>query len=146
VATDRRLLFLLQRATHAAISRANRITLDSLGVSAAQLATLTYLTKRPRSTMTEVADFFDLNKSGVSGMVSRLERAGLVKREPSPDDKRASLLSLTAKGEIVQERSAPLIRRATAEITDGFTSAEMDVVFRFLRALIDKFADAEDEA
>jgi DNA-binding MarR family transcriptional regulator len=146
VATDRRLLFLLQRATHAAISRANRFTLEELGVSAAQLATLAYLAKRPRSTMTEVADLFDLNKSGVSGMVSRLERAALVKREPSPDDKRASLLSLTAKGETVHERSAPLIRRATAEITDGFTSDEMVVVFRFLRAIIDKFADEEDKA
>ena len=146
MATDRRLLFLLQRATHAAISRANRITLEELGVSAAQLATLAYLAKRPHSTMTEVADLFDLNKSGVSGMVSRLERAALIKREPSPDDKRASLLSLTAKGETVHERSAPLIRRATAEITDGFTSAEMDVVFRFLRAIIEKFAAEENEA
>jgi DNA-binding MarR family transcriptional regulator len=146
MATDRRLLFLLQRATHAAVSRANRITLEALGVSAAQLATLAYLAKRPRSTMTEVADLFDLNKSGVSGMASRLERGGLVKREPSPGDKRASLLSLTTKGQTVHERSAPLIRRATAEITDGFTSAEMDVVFRFLRAIIDKFADEEDVA
>jgi hypothetical protein len=40
---------------------------------------------------------------------------------------------------------APLIRRATAEITDGFTSAEMVVVFRFLRAIIDKFADEEED-
>jgi DNA-binding MarR family transcriptional regulator len=145
MATDRRLLFLLQRATRAAVSRANRITLEELGVSAAQLATLAHLARHPRSTMTEVAELFDLNKSGVSGMVSRLERAALVVREPSRDDKRASFLSLTAKGASVHERSAPLIRRATAEITDGFTSAEMDVVFRFLRAVIDKFADEENE-
>ena len=146
MAADRRLLFLLQRATHAAIGRANRITLEELGVSAAQLATLAYLAKRPRSTMTEVADLFDVNKSGVSGMVSRLERAVLVEREPSPDDKRASLLSLTAKGVTVHERSAPLIRRTTAEMTDGFTSAEMDVVLRFLRAIIDKCANEENKA
>src|SRR5689334_9918348 len=124
MATDRRLLFLLQRASRAALCRANRVMLEELGVSAAQFATLAYLAKHPRSTMTEVADLFDLNKSGVSGMVSRLERAGLARREPSQDDKRASLLSLTAKGEAVHERSAPLIRRATAEITGGFTSAE----------------------
>jgi DNA-binding MarR family transcriptional regulator len=68
-----------------------------------------------------------------------------VKREPSPTDKRASLLSLTAKGAAVHERSAPLIRRATAEMTQGFTSGEMDVVFRFLRAVVDKYADEEDE-
>jgi DNA-binding MarR family transcriptional regulator len=146
MATDRRLLFLLQRATHAALGRANRIMLDGLGVSAAQFATVAHLAKRPRSTMTDVAELFDLNKSGVSGMVARLERAGLVKREASPDDKRASLLSLTAKGEAMHERSAPLIRRATAEITDGFTPSELDVVFRFLRGIIDKCADEETSA
>jgi hypothetical protein len=58
----------------------------------------------------------------------------------------ASLLSLTAKGEAMHERSAPLIRRATAEITEGFTSAELDVVFRFLRAIIDRCADEENSA
>jgi DNA-binding MarR family transcriptional regulator len=146
VATDRRLLFLLQRATRAAIGHANRITFDGLGVSAAQLATLAYLAKRPQSTMTDLAELFDLNKSGVSGMVARLERAGLIEREPSPDDKRASLLSLTAKGESIHERSAPLIRRATAEVTDGFTREEIEVVLRFLRTIVDRYAEEESES
>jgi DNA-binding MarR family transcriptional regulator len=146
VAKDRRLLFLLQRAARAAVSHANRLMLEDLGVSAAQLATLAYLAKRPRSTMTDIAELLDLNKSGVSGMLARLERAGLVKREPSSDDKRASLIALTSKGENIHERSQPLIRRATAEITDGFTSDEMEVIFRFLRAIIDKYAAEENES
>jgi DNA-binding MarR family transcriptional regulator len=145
MATDRRLLFLLQRAAQVAMSRANRITLDALGVSAAQLATLAYFAKHPGSTMTDIAELLDLNKSGVSGMLARLERAGLVKREPSPDDKRASLLSLTAKGQSIHERAAPLIRRATVEATDGFTPNELEVVFRFLRTIIDRFAAEENE-
>ncbi len=142
---DRRLFFLLPRAARAIMGRANEVTIRELGVSAAQLATLAYLAKKPRSTMTDVAGLLDLNKSGVSGMISRLERAGLVKREPSPRDGRASLLSLTAKGESVRAESVPLIRRATSEMTAGFEPGEIDIVFRFLNSVIDKCAGAEEE-
>ncbi|WP_394827138.1 MarR family winged helix-turn-helix transcriptional regulator [Pendulispora albinea] len=145
MASDRRLFFLLQRAARAAMGRANEVMIEALGVSSSQLATLAYLAKRPRSTLTDVANLFDLNKSGVSSMITRLERAGLVKREPSPRDGRASLLSLTAKGEAVRAESVPLIRRATAEMTEGFTSAEVEVIYRFLSAIIEKCAGAEEE-
>jgi len=127
------------------MGRANEVTIRVLGVSSAQLATLAYLAKRPRSTMTDVANLFDLNKSGVSSMIARLERAGLVEREPSPRDGRANLLSLTAKGEAVRAESVPLIRRATAEMTEGFTPDEVEIVFRFLNTLIDKCAGSEEE-
>ncbi|WP_394842007.1 MarR family transcriptional regulator [Pendulispora brunnea] len=127
------------------MARANEATIRELGVSSSQLATLAYLAKKPGATMTDVAHLFDLNKSGVSGMVARLERAGLVKREPSPRDGRATLLSLTPKGESVRAEAMPLIRRATAEMTEGFTPEEVDVVYRFLNAIIDKCADAKEE-
>ncbi|WP_394831354.1 MarR family winged helix-turn-helix transcriptional regulator [Pendulispora rubella] len=142
---DRRLFFLLPRAARMVMARANDATIRVLGVSSAQLATLAYLAKKPGSTMTDVANLFDLNKSGVSGMVARLERAGLVKREPSPRDGRATLLWLTPKGESVRAESMPLVRRATAEMTEGFTPEEVDVIYRFLNAIIDKCADAEEE-
>ncbi|MDB4973462.1 MAG: Transcriptional regulator, MarR family [Myxococcaceae bacterium] len=141
---DRRLIFVLQRASRAALRRANELTMDALGVSAVQLATLAYLAKRPRSTMTELANLFDLNKSAVSGMIARLERAGLVERAADPRDGRANLVSLTAKGLGVYSNSVPLIRRAIAELTEGFTPAELEVVFRFLNSVIERYADSDD--
>lgn len=141
VATDRRLLYLLQRASRAAIARANTRTVEQLGVSATQLATLAHLAKQPGSTMTDIADLFDLNKSAVSGMLSRLEKAGLVERRPNPKDGRGSLLFLTDRGESVRASAMPLVKRATAELTDGFSAAEVDVIYRFLNAIVERYSE-----
>jgi len=135
---DRRLLFVLQRAARAALAHANELTLDALGVSAPQLATLSYLAKHPKATMTAIADLLDLNKSAVSSMITRLERAGLVTRAEDPEDARANLVSLTPKGQQVRESSRPVINRAQAEVTDGFSAAELEVIYRFLNTVIER--------
>ncbi|MGW1890611.1 MarR family winged helix-turn-helix transcriptional regulator [Streptomyces sp. NPDC002004] len=48
-----------------------------------------------------------LDRSGVTRRASRLEAAGLVRREPDPGDRRATLLALTSEG----ERTVELLRR-----------------------------------
>lgn len=49
-------------------------------------------------TMQELARFLDLDKSSVTGLVDRAERRGLVARAPSPADRRAVRVRLTAEG------------------------------------------------
>jgi DNA-binding MarR family transcriptional regulator len=139
--SDRRLLFLLQRAARAAVNYANDATLERLGISVAQLGTLSHLAKHPGSSMTEVADLLDLNKSAVSGMMTRLERARLVKRVANPNDGRAALLFLTPKGDSVRVDAGPVFRRTISEMTKGFTEGELEVVYRFLNKLVEGHAD-----
>ena len=135
---DRRLLFLLQRASRAALARTNSRLFDRPGTSVEQLATLSFVAGRPGCTLTDISDLLDLNKSAVSGMIGRLERAGTLRREPNPKDGRGSLLHLTPRGEKVRRESQPVFRSAMAELTQGFTAAEMNVVFRFLNAVVER--------
>jgi DNA-binding MarR family transcriptional regulator len=137
MAEDRRFLFLLQRATRAAIARVNASTHRRLGVSVAQLATLSYLAPRNGCTMTEIAGLLDLHKPAASAMLRRLERARLVRREPNPRDGRGALLFLTPKGERVRVASRPVFQGAMSKMTEGFTPRELDVVFQFLNALVE---------
>ncbi|MFK8907888.1 MarR family winged helix-turn-helix transcriptional regulator [Streptomyces sp. YS-3] len=51
----------------------------------------------PRSAA-DLAPEVGIDRSGVTRRASRLEAAGLVRREPDPDDGRAQLLVLTARG------------------------------------------------
>ena len=51
-----------------------------------------------RPTMNQLAKLLGLDKSSVTGLVDRAERRGLVVRVPSPIDRRAVLVSLTAAG------------------------------------------------
>jgi DNA-binding MarR family transcriptional regulator len=136
VTTDRRLFFLMHRANRALMAYANARTTEALGVSTAQLGTIYYVAKHPQCSLTDIADVLDLNKSAVSGMVQRLERAELVRREANPRDARGSLLSLTERGESVRVRSLAVTRSLTAEITAGFSEDEVATVARFLGTLV----------
>ncbi|MFJ5228528.1 MarR family winged helix-turn-helix transcriptional regulator [Kitasatospora sp. NPDC088391] len=55
-----------------------------------------------------------LDRSGVTRRASRLEEAGLVRREPDPADRRAQLLVLTGPG----ERAVAELRRRLAGLID----------------------------
>lgn len=50
----------------------------------------------------------DMDKSKVSRAASRLEAAGLITKEPNPDDRRLLRLALTEKGQAVMAELAPL--------------------------------------
>jgi len=143
VAADRRLFLQLHRANHVLAAYVNRRTRELLGVSSAQLGTLYHLAKHPQCTASDIADVLELNKSAVSSMLSRLERAELVKRTPNPDDARGSRLSLTPRGEAVRERSIAVTRKLSAEITEGFSEQEVDAVARFLASISDRFGRDE---
>ena len=51
-----------------------------------------------RMRMSALADSVLLSLSGITRLVERLERAGLVVREPSPDDRRGFFTTLTETG------------------------------------------------
>ena len=104
----------------------------------AQLGTLSYLAQRHGCTMTEIAELLDLNKPAVSAMLRRLERSHLIRREPNPHDGRGTLLFLTAKGERVRLASRPVFQRAMSEVTGDFAASELEVVFRYLNALLER--------
>lgn len=58
-----------------------------------------------------------VTSGGMTPILDRLERAGLVERVPNPADRRGSLVRLTASG-----------RKVVDEAMDGHTGAEHDVV------------------
>lgn len=137
---DRRLFFLFHRAQKALAAHASARLDELLGISVPQLTTLMYVAKHAGCSLTELADLLDLNKSAVTGLVQRMERAGTLRRAPNPEDARASHLFVTPKGEEVVDRARPLLRRLNADLTDGFSSDEMETVYRYLNTLVARFA------
>jgi DNA-binding MarR family transcriptional regulator len=50
-------------------------------------------------TLREISRAFDVDPSAATVAVDRLERRGLVRREPHPEDKRSKLVTLTDRGQ-----------------------------------------------
>lgn len=70
------------------------------GVSIPQLLCLQFLSKQKeyRANAKQLKEFLNLNASTVSGILSRLEKKGLIAKLPKAADKRITLISLTSKG------------------------------------------------
>ena len=106
---------------------------------------LFFLGKNDGALMSEAGAALDLGAPGVSGLVDRMERAGLVERGLDEHDRRAFRIWLTDAGRTALKRSRSNLTELNARLTEGFTAAEIDVVARWLTSLQDKFPASYDE-
>jgi DNA-binding MarR family transcriptional regulator len=92
----------LVKALDAELSAAHELPLSSYEV-------LIALEAAPgrRRRMAELADSVLLSRSGMTRLVDRLEREGLLAREDCPDDRRGSFAVLTDRGAELLERARP---------------------------------------
>ena len=73
----------------------------------------------------ELARAVVLSRSGLSRLLDRLEAAGLVRREPSPDDRRGAFAVLTPAGRVARLRAWPTYSRGiNAYFAEQLTPAE----------------------
>ncbi|MFE3292990.1 MarR family winged helix-turn-helix transcriptional regulator [Rhodococcus sp. NPDC059234] len=73
-----------------------------------------------------------LNSASVTAVIDRLERAGHVRRQRDPGDRRRVLIEVTPTAvELGQAFFGPVIARATTAV-DGYSTHEVRTVLRFL--------------
>lgn len=83
--------------------------------------------------MTELAQAVVLSKSGFTSLVDRMERAGLIERQPDPDDRRAIRVVLTREGVRRFQEAAVLHRDVVHRIfTSVVTVDEARVILEAL--------------
>ncbi len=126
---------------HAVITR--KLEAELLGEQDLPLASydvLVQLVDAPgrRLRMTELASAVLLSRSGLSRLVDRLQREGLVSREAATEDGRGMYAVLQPAGLERLRAAAPTHLRGVAEhMTGKFTDAELQT----LRALLDRLCD-----
>ncbi|MCX4575475.1 MarR family transcriptional regulator [Streptomyces sp. NBC_01571] len=77
-----------------------------------------------RPGMLELARHLDLDKSSMTGLVTRAEKRGLVRREPSPHDGRAVLVALTPLGRELTDRCTAEMDERVAALTSSLTPTD----------------------
>jgi len=141
---DGRIFFLINRSRHVLLKWADAILVEELSVTSAQLAALFLLEKEDGCLLKELSRGLGLNNSAITGLVSRMEKAGLIEKHSSPEDGRAFQVYVTAKGARTAAAALPLIDRFNELAAEGFTKEEMETVCRFLGSVIEKVSRADD--
>ncbi|MFI1992966.1 MarR family winged helix-turn-helix transcriptional regulator [Actinoplanes sp. NPDC020271] len=80
-----------------------------------------------RLTMTELADGVVYSRSGLTYQAGLLEKAGLITRGPSPDDERATLVTITEAGAALVARVLPgHVQVARSLLFDPLSDTDVD--------------------
>ncbi|GAA1708461.1 MarR family winged helix-turn-helix transcriptional regulator [Isoptericola hypogeus] len=102
------------------------------GISAAGCGVLLHLADHPGATIGEVTAALQASPAGTSGLLARMEGAGLVRRRADPDDHRTVRLDLTPAGTAALTDVRGALAELNARLTDGFSPDELAVVARWL--------------
>jgi DNA-binding MarR family transcriptional regulator len=90
-----------------------------------------------RLTMGQLGAVAAVSRTRVSRVVDELVRAGLVTREPNPDDGRSAFAALSPAGRAALRKAAPTyVAAVRREFVDHLTSREADVLAGALRKVL----------
>ncbi|WP_394840961.1 MarR family transcriptional regulator [Pendulispora brunnea] len=110
--------------------------LRPLGFGMAYLPVVVALEENGPLLQKDLADRAHVEQPTMAALLARMERDGIIAREPHPGDKRASLVSLTA----VAKARAPVARERLIEGAEqalaGFSAAERATLVALLRRLV----------
>jgi DNA-binding MarR family transcriptional regulator len=121
------------------MKKAQKATLREHGLTPEEWGVMTRLrlgSDACRSSPGDLANDLELSSGAMTSRLDRLEDAGLVRRLPDPDDRRAVVVELTAKGREAWDTSANVQGRREAFFARTLTKAEQKQLNTLLRKLL----------
>jgi DNA-binding MarR family transcriptional regulator len=77
-----------------------------------------------------------LEPSTMTGLLDRMERAGLLTRKADPDDRRAQRVMLTVRGRTVEETALEVVERSLAQMLTGVSESDLERMRLSLRQVL----------
>jgi DNA-binding MarR family transcriptional regulator len=124
--------FLLAKL-HAAGSVLNNRALAAFGLKERSYSVLALANSGLEPTQREMAEFLSLDPSQIVALIDELEKRGLVVRVPGKQDRRAKIVSATAKGATTFRQAETAAREAESAALAGLSSAEIRTLKQLLR-------------
>jgi MarR family 2-MHQ and catechol resistance regulon transcriptional repressor len=129
-----KLLVVLARA-HAAVTAHLHAQVATHGLTLTEFGILEVLYHKGPLLLGEVQRRILVSSGGVTYLVDRLERKGLVERRACPEDRRARYAALTGEGEKLISRIFPEHADTIARVMDSLTLEEQREATDLLRKL-----------
>lgn len=125
-------LYLLQSASFAEVFGRFGITFGEYEV----LAALTRSGPPHRLKPGELVGALVLSSGAVTNRIDRVEAAGLVERLPDPDDRRGTLVALTARGRAVVDEALRAHLANEERLLSGLSGGDREQLTQLLRKLL----------
>jgi len=123
------LFFRLWRASHSQTAAA----LQSIGLTPPLFAVLNYLQANEGAIQQQIGSAMGIDPSTMVSLVDQLERAGLAKRRPHAQDRRAREVLITPKGRRTLGRARELAEKVEGDVLQGLLPDERRQLVTLLR-------------
>lgn len=128
------------------LTRIGDARLRGLGLATAQLPVLSMLRNGERLPQVELAKAAKVEQPTMAQLLARMERDGLIRREPDPNDRRSSLVSLTPTALERLPEGRRVLRDGNAEMTRGLSEDEVQTLVGLLQRVLDNIEGMQPEA
>ena len=132
---ERHLTYRLDTLSSSAIERANEAYVRSCGLNVRELRILRLADDNPGITFSELVADARFERSLTSRLLSKLIKAGLIRRTIGKTDARQFNLHTTAKGRETCARATLVAGELEEHFLTPLTSAERDILFSCLQKL-----------
>ena len=126
---------LIRRAQQLHLSTWSRVASNE--ITSAQYSILAVLDRLGEASQRELCDEVDLDRSTVTDLVRRMEKAGLIARRRAEGDARRNVVTLTPHGDAERARLVPLVHEVQRELMTNLDDAETAALFRGLWAMLE---------
>jgi len=121
------------------VSRLRRSAFDRcfkpMNMTRSQWWVLAYLSREDGMTQSQLADELDLGKVAVGGLIDRLEKNGLLRREADATDRRVNRVFLEPKSKKLFTSMRKITHRMNAQILAGLNDKQLEAAVTTLDAM-----------
>jgi DNA-binding MarR family transcriptional regulator len=121
------------------IGRLDASVLSEYGLTPVQFNVLEILVHDEGISQQDLADRLLVTKGNICGLINRMEKAGLVERQPNPTDRRSYSLYPTADGIDAYHRAAPALEAAITKKLKSLSEMEQEQLLNLLKRLENAF-------
>jgi MarR family transcriptional regulator for hemolysin len=100
------------------------------------LPVLTALKDGARLSQTELARWSRVEQPTMAQLLARMERDGIIRREPDPNDRRSSLVSLTDAALARLPAGRAILEQGNRDATRGLSDDEVATLLNLLRRVL----------
>jgi DNA-binding MarR family transcriptional regulator len=110
----------------------SQVVANCVGISSSDLECLDFLNLEGRVTAGRLAEVTGLTTGAITGVVDRLEKAGLARRERDADDRRKVFITAVPENVAKIGRFYEHMQRAILKDWESYTDAELKLLLRFM--------------
>ena len=118
---------------------------NKVGMLSSDLECLDFLNIESRVTAGRLAELTGLTTGAITGMVDRLEKAGLVRRERDDNDRRKVFIAIVPENIAKIGRYYEPLQRAVQRDWESYTDAELKLLLRFMTQGYTTMLDVTEE-